>query len=485
MKIACLIHIFLAITSSQALAPSSGDLDPLDNMTEDQFADFYEHEKVTDPVKKKAMQDALKKNEEIVKKENKEYLEGKKTWYDGINEFADLPEDEFEKEKTGDIPPEETENYGRGLLEPSAEDRVDKTCEAIFNKYRASKAPVPSSYSSVALGLVSQVKSQKRCGSCVAFSSMAAIETCFKKVSGVFGDYSEQQLIDCGYRKNGASGCDGAPTYAYLKYAADSGLPLTDEATYPYLNTQPLLECPVDLKPYNQGARITGTCYTYSGDEETMKKLVYEHGAVVTSLRSAGPFQNYKGGIFAGCTSDKVDHAVTVVGYGTEDGMDYWLIKNSWGADWGENGFIRLKRGVGMCGIGKTMVYVTCEKVTGPTDQPRTTTKPCEDKYSNCPEHAKNSCWRVWVANDCAKSCGTCEGMTKAASFDCYDKYGNCPSLAKTNCHKWGKSCKKSCGLCEGMTPHKTNTCYDAYSNCNRLCWYYGDTKCKLSCGKC
>ena len=58
------------------------------------------------------------------------------------------------------------------------------------------------------------------------------------------------------------------------------------------------------------------------------------------------------------------DHAVVVVGYGTENGVDYWLIKNSWGTQWGEKGYMRIKRGVGMCGIGGTLVTMKCGKVS-------------------------------------------------------------------------------------------------------------------------
>ena len=75
---------------------------------------------------------------------------------------------------------------------------------------------------------------------------------------------------------------------------------------------------------------------------------------------------NYYGGVYAGCDpADKnTGHAVTVVGYGTtDDGEDYWLIKNSWSKDWGEGGYIRLKKGVGMCNIGNTIAVVSCEKV--------------------------------------------------------------------------------------------------------------------------
>ena len=71
----------------------------------------------------------------------------------------------------------------------------------------------PSSYSSVDKGDVSPVKNQKQCGSCVAFATIAVVETCFKKITGVFGDYSEQELVDCGYRKNMAMGCHGAQCY--------------------------------------------------------------------------------------------------------------------------------------------------------------------------------------------------------------------------------------------------------------------------------
>merc|ERR1712127_491492 len=490
------------------------------------FEEHFNEPEITDPVEKASREAALKEAEAIVKKENEKFEEGQKTWFDAINEFSDLPSDEFESEKTGDIKPPQ---FGRGLLEPTGSERVDAESERYFAAIRDSmktdRASVPSSYDSKALGHVSAVKNQKQCGSCVAFSNMAAIETCFKKVSGAFGDFSEQQLIDCGFGKNGANGCDGAYTYAYVKTVADSGMGLTAEATYPYKNTAPTLTCPNNLDVYNKGAKVTGSYYSYSGDEETLKGLVAKHGAVVTSVASKGPFQEYKGGVFGGCISgQKTDHAVTVVGYGTDaaTGLKYWLIKNSWGESWGEGGFIRLQRGVAMCGIGKTMVAVECEAVAGPTDATLTTEKPCEDTYSNCPDIALSSCYKDKYKTSCAKSCGLCKGMTPAASNTCYDmytncadlcgndvyattkcrkacgkcgstssgtgtvpattkapdtcvdKYGNCAELAKTACYQSHikTGCPKSCGLCPGMTPAQSNTCYDQYTNCSELCGY-------------
>merc|ERR1719242_2156218 len=395
--------------------------------------------------------------------------------YGDIDPDDNLTEDEFEAEKTG-----AKESHGRGLVEPEVAP-VDEMSERYFSELVTRRAATPASYSSVELGLVSPVKNQRQCGSCVAFASMAAIETCFKKVTGGdFGDYSEQQLVDCGYQQNGANGCDGAPSYSYIKYAADSSLELTHESTYPYLNTDPKLTCP-STEPYNLGAKLTGSYHTYTGTEDQLKAAVAEHGAVVTSVAAAGPFSNYGGGVFSGCTSSKTDHAVTVVGYGTANGEDYWLIKNSWGTGWGEAGFIRLKRGVGMCGVGSVIVVAKCDKSEGAISAPLTTVKPCVDKYSNCPTLAKTNCYSF--GESCAKSCGNCEGLTPAPSNTCYDRFSNCASLAETSCYKekYKTDCCISCGLGEGMTPAASNTCYDTYGNCADLCPWYGGL-CKKSC---
>merc|ERR1712241_1217225 len=274
------------------------------------------------------------------------------------------PKDEFVKDKTGanDIV------TGRGLLEPLEEERVDEESERYFDQFRYSRDTVPASYSSVDRGYVSPIKDQRQCGSCVAFASGAVIETCFKKKVGVFGDYSEQQYLDCGFGHNGANGCNGAAPHAYLKWTSDNGVRPCHESQYPYQGVR--ASCPASLPVYNQGVRISGVHYTYQGDEELMKRMVYEHGAVVATVKSEGPFQSYGGGVFAGCPAgSSTDHAITVVGDGTDNGVDYWLIKNSWGARWGENGFIRLQRGVSMCGIGRAIATIDCENVAGPIQQ--------------------------------------------------------------------------------------------------------------------
>ena len=76
-----------------------------------------------------------------------------------------------------------------------------------------------------------------------------------------------------------------------------------------------------------QGAHLTGGHWTRKGDESLLKKLVSQHGAVVTTVAVHGSFMPYKGGIYQGCTNEETNHSVVVVGYGTENGVDYWLIK--------------------------------------------------------------------------------------------------------------------------------------------------------------
>merc|ERR1712055_761121 len=430
----------------QAQHANPDDLDPLDDIDEKEFEEYFDLDPVKDPKELKRRNEALKANEAVIKETNQDFEAGKKTWFDSINEFADLPEDEFLEEKTGanDIV------EGRGLLSPPEEERFDEESENYFDTFRYNRASVPASYSSVDRGHVSPVKNQRQCGSCVAFATMNTVETCFKKLTGVFGDYAEQQFVDCAYGQNGANGCDGAYPHAYAKWAGDRNDGLAHESSYPYLNTKPGLTCPSNLPVYNQGAKVSGSYYTYNGDEELMKKLIVEHGAVVASVKSKGPFQEYGGGVFSGChPGTSTDHAISVVGYGSENGVPYWLIKNSWGTGWGDNGFIKLARGSGMCGIGRAIAVVKCSRMSGPTDGPKTTKKPCIDRWSNCPELAEKYCYDEYYGKNCAKSCGLCPGMTPARSYTCYNKFSNCPQLSSyCNQNNIRDSCKLTCTGC-------------------------------------
>ena len=206
------------------------------------------------------------------------------------------------------------------------------------------------------------VKSQQ-CLDCVAFATAAIVETCFKKLTGNFGDYSEQQMVDCGYDGKLAWGCLGAATHAYTKWIVGDSIKSATETQYPYVGRRQ--ECLGYPNP-NASAIVSEEFFDYYANEELLKKSVYENGAVISSVASGNwEFQSFKGGrIFKECpTGQRLDHAVAVVGYGSENGEDYWLIKNSWGTTWGEKGYMRLKRGVEMCGIGTEIIAVNCKKI--------------------------------------------------------------------------------------------------------------------------
>jgi hypothetical protein len=193
-----------------------------------------------------------------------------------------------------------------------------------------------------------------------------------------------------------------------------ANISLAAEAVYPYMGNQSRLSCPTGLAAYRRGARLGAAYYTYHGSEELLQALVNRHGAVVSTLYSNfTAFLKYdgrQGQIFDGCPASNFtkDHAVAVVGYGSQNGTDYWLVKNSWGPLWGDRGFMRLKRGVGMCGLGRDLVVVTCVAEAGPVEP---ALLPCYDSLDNCTEMARTSCYLPTVSAGCSKSCGLCQAL--------------------------------------------------------------------------
>jgi len=485
MRLVCcntIMHFVVLATVIQL--GSMRNYDPTNDLGEDDFRSQFGLDPITDPKLKAKRFKALKQHEEIIKKQNLQYDNGVKPWFDKLNEFSDLTDEEFVKAKTG-LNPSPSDGYGRGLILHGPEMR-DNRSEKYFDTFRYSRASVPRSYSSVDQGYVTPVRNQKQCGSCVSFTTIAMVETCFKKITGVFGDYSEQELVDCGYRKNYANGCNGAQMYSYTKWIVENRRKLSHENANPYLNTSPKLRCPRE-NPYRQGAQVSDQFFTDVGDEDMLKKLVYEHGAVGIALESDQTFGSYGGGILTGCSENRnryQNHAVTVVGYGTEDGIDYWLIKNSWSEGWGDKGYIKVKRGVNACGIGWQIVTVDCKRTRGPTDAPQTTKEPCDDSYSDCPELAKTNCKDY--GNKCRKSCGLCKGMTPHPSNTCPDYWPSCKTYFKNYCdHKEYK--EKCCMSCKGVKiPCKDVWGDSCVSRRDEFCANAGwATMCKKTCGLC
>jgi len=317
--------------------------------------------------------EALAEAEEQINAENELFKEGKATFYEELNPNSDLPKDVFEKEKEGYI---DATSKGRGYI--IADESDFSTHPELEKLYRlADRQSIPTSYDATAKGLVTSVKDQMSCGSCAAFAATGAHESCMLSAGARFNglDLSEQYLVDCGYNPNqGMNGCDGADPGAYINFFTNSlhGQSV-HEVNYPYLDRNPKLTCPQGKSIYNSGASVNTALVDNSCNEDKLKTLVATYGAVVVAIYASDrAFNNYANGVFNGCSSQSANHAVLVVGYGTDaaSGLDYWLVKNSWGASWGQNGFIKMQRGVNMCGIGKRCYTAKCATTSGPLSDP-------------------------------------------------------------------------------------------------------------------
>ena len=188
----------------------------------------------------------------------------------------------------------------------------------------------------------------------------------------VFGQYKFKTLEKPLYRA--LNGCDGADAPSYGVFFADKLKGQSaHEVNYPYLDLEPKLTCPAGLKTYNSGAYVSKALPDYYCTEEKIKILVATYGAAVVSIYASDKaLGNYGDAVFDKCTNTSTNHAVLVVGYGTDAASkkDFWLIRNSWGDDWGKGGFFKLQRGVGMCGIGKKCYAAQCSKTTGTISDP-------------------------------------------------------------------------------------------------------------------
>lgn len=343
-----------------------------DEVSEDE--DTFEQEMgiMDDPVQKGKDEDNLKKAEDEINEENKKFDNGEATFKEKLNPLSVMDKDELEKEKEGANMPDSdddmrsfTGNRVNGIIMPPASERTNPESEAFFANFysKMNRQTLRQSVDSVAAGLVTDVKNQQSCGSCAAFGATALHETCMLKAgapkSGL--DLSEQHLVDCGFNSGSMNGCNGAWPHAYQAWFKKQGGAAPHEIKYPYLDRNPKLTCPSDITKWNSGAKVDDVKWDYSCDASKMKALVDQYGAVGAALY-ASSFSNFATGVFSGCKSKKINHAVVVVGYGTENGNDYWLAKNSWGKTWGDKGFIKIKRGTNECGIEGICVVAQCSK---------------------------------------------------------------------------------------------------------------------------
>lgn len=258
------------------------------------------------------------------------------TWEMGVTPFADLTADEF-KNKTSCM---------RGLRQNHGE-RIKVLDEG-----------APSAIDWVSEGMVTPVKNQGQCGSCWAFSTTGAVESRAAIAAHASSpqSLSEQELVDCSLSM-GNAGCNGGLMDYGFKYVEQNG-GLCSETDYPYTAETHRFQCTSSRSACSQKYDPISSYSDVTSNSMSQLQSAVAQGPVSIAIEAdQSAFQLYKKGVFDGRCGKNLDHGVLVVGYGTEGGADFWKVKNSWGATWGEEGYIKLckncgkNQGAGQCGL--------------------------------------------------------------------------------------------------------------------------------------
>lgn len=273
---------------------------------------------------------AFVKNVELIESRNSMKL----PYTLAINEFTDITWEEFRGQHLG----------------------AAQNCSATNGNHKLTDAQLPAKKDWREEGIVSPVKNQAHCGSCWTFSTTGALEAAYTQATGKSVSLSEQQLVDCAgaFNNFGCSGGLPSQAFEYVKY--NGGLD-TEEA-YPY--TAKDGACKYDVN--NVGVKVADSVNISLGAEDELKSAVGLVRPVSVAFQVIQEFRFYKDGVFTSTSCGQgpmdVNHAVLAVGYGVSaEGTPYWLIKNSWGKSWGDEGYFRMELGKNMCGVATCASY--------------------------------------------------------------------------------------------------------------------------------
>lgn len=220
--------------------------------------------------------------------------------------------------------------------------------------FKASKKSSSDSLDWRDKGVVNEIKDQAACGSCWAFSAIQAAESSNAISTGTLQRFSEQNLIDCVKTCYGCNGGVMTSAYSYVVGFQDGKFNL--ESDYKYIATEGACE----FDKYSKVGTISDYIVIKKGDEDDLAAKCEQYGPVSVAIDASNwSFQLYSSGIYdePSCSSISLDHGVGCVGYGSEKGVKYWIVRNSWGTTWGENGYIRMLWDNNQCGIA-TMAAV-------------------------------------------------------------------------------------------------------------------------------
>ncbi|XP_063685449.1 cathepsin L2-like [Bolinopsis microptera] len=380
-------------------------------------------------IKEKRKQQLFMKRLKSCNKHNKNFKEGISGFSETVNKFTIMEDDERMSYTGVDLNSTEID---------AAEFRVKRQTSNIL------PSDLPQSVNWVEKGYVTEPKNQKGCGSCWAFSAMVPLEYAYKKVTKNLISLSEQDLMDCKRKDTypDRTGCMGGHMFGAWKYLMEAqSLASTEE--YPYQATGLPCRSEEHTNALANKFTLTSIQRVKKGSVEEVMSAIAQYGPVSAFTATPQGFFAYNSGIFDGCQLPKtfqVSHAVAIVGYDTNT----WLVKNSWGKKWGEDGYMRVKRR-NVCRILDSPGYITvtkypdyvpakvpvevpakvpakvpAEKSAKNADESRPTSR-CEDKGKesddiNCAYwktlgHCKSK--KIKMAKYCADTCKLCNFVDK------------------------------------------------------------------------
>lgn len=414
MKTLFLLMFVLAVSSALDMSIISYDQSHDHSRSDEEVSSLYEewlvkHGKNYNGVGEKEKRFLVfKDNLKFIDEHNRLAFENNHTYKVALNRFADLTNQEFRAIYLG------------------AKPKVDAVKRKITNRYQPRVGEqLPGSVDWREKGAVAPVKDQGSCGSCWAFSTIAAVEGVNQIVTGDLITLSEQELVDCDTSYN--EGCNGGlMDYAFEFIIKNGGID-TDK-DYPYKGTDGRCDT------YRKNAKVV-SIDNYEdvplNDEKALQKAVANQPVSVAIEAGGRDFQFYDSGIFNGRCGTSLDHGVAAVGYGSENGHDHWIVRNSWGASWGEKGYIRMERNLagtstGKCGIAMEASYPikTGQNPPNPGPSPPSPVVPptvC-DSYYTCPDSTTCCCIYQFGKSCYAWGCCPLEGATC-----CDDHYSCCP----------------------------------------------------------
>jgi C1A family cysteine protease len=292
-----------------------------------------------------------KNNDRIIEETNAKNL----TYTLGHNAFSGMSSEEF------------AEHMHFGLnREIIASSSVPSALRRGFD----SAVSVPASVDWRTQGAVTPVKNQQSCGSCWSFSTTGALEGIYAIKRANLVSFSEQQLVDCDYIRSGGTslGCNGGDMQSAMEWIGKNNGLCTEQA-YPYVSgtTQTNGPCQKSCSVVS-GSDISSTVSVSSNSDNAMMTALAQQPVSVAIEADQSSFQLYKSGVFTGSCGTNLDHGVLLVGYGTMNGLDYYIMKNSWSSGWGSQGYMYMARGVdasgkpynggkGQCGVLMQGVY--------------------------------------------------------------------------------------------------------------------------------